>query len=407
MSILKRSYEKTISYLMSQFPCVVVLGARQVGKSTLIKRLLPRAPYFDLEREMDFERVNADPALLFQETDRPLLIDEAQLSSNLFNALRVEIDRCRHQRGQFLLTGSSSPQLLKKVSETLAGRVAIVELNSFVWQEAMQKPTSHFYEFLYNPGKFDQLTVNYSKTEILDLCLFGGYPEPFLRKQDSKFFELWMENYYKTYVERDVRALFPTLKLDAYKRFVRMLAYSSGEIINASNYARSLDVSQPTIKNYLDIAEGTFLWRKLNPYDRNVQKRVVKMPKGYIRDSGLINYMLRINTKDNLKGHPAFGRIWEVFIIEQIIRNLQISLERVEYYFYRTHNQTEIDLIIEGNFGLLPIEIKSGSTTKLSSLRGMQNFIKEHQCKFGVVVNNGDEVCKLTENIYQVPAVYL
>jgi len=392
---------------MTQFPCVVVLGARQVGKSTLIKRLFPNAPYFDLEREVDFERVNADPALLFQESTRPLLFDEAQLSVTLFKALRVEIDRVRQQCGQFLLTGSSSPQLLKNVSDTLAGRVAIVELNSFVWQEALQKPASRFYECLYSPSKFNQLTKNYSKTEILDLCLYGGYPEPILKRHDAKFFELWMENYIKTYVERDVRSLFPALKLDAYKRFVRMLAFSSGEIINASKFARSLDVSQPTIKHYLDIAEGTFLWRKLAPYDRNVKKRIVKMPKGYIRDCGLINYILRINTRDNLKGHPAFGRIWEVFIIEQFIRNLQIRLERTEYFYYRTHNQTEIDLVIVGNFGLIPIEIKSGSVTKSNSLRGMQHFIHEHRCNFGIVVNNGDDICKLTENIYQVPAIYL
>ncbi len=406
MSGLKRNITESINYLLNNFPCVVILGARQVGKSTLLKQILPNASFFDLERDADFQRINNDPELLLQETNRPIIFDEAQISASLFKALRVEIDKNRDQAGQFLLSGSSSPELLKYISETLAGRVAIVELEPFQWQEGLKKNYPDLITALLE-GKFKYLQPNFNKRELLELCLYGGYPEPFLKRNDAKFFRLWMENYIKTYVERDIRALFPALQLDVYKRFVQMLAYASGEIINNSNFARSLDVSQPTIKNYLNIIEGTFLWRKIPSYQKNLTKRIIKMPKGYLRDTGLINYFLKIQTVNDLKSHPQFGRIWEIFISEQLIRHFKNQIESIEYYYYRTRNQAEIDLIIETQTGLIPIEIKSGFSSSKHQIQTLQRFIEEHHCPFGLLINNGDEIFKLSENIYQLPAIYL
>jgi predicted AAA+ superfamily ATPase len=406
MSGLKRNITESINYLLNNFPCVVILGARQVGKSTLLKQILPNASFFDLERDADFQRINNDPELLLQETNRPIIFDEAQISASLFKALRVEIDKNRDQAGQFLLSGSSSPELLKHISETLAGRVAIVELEPFQWQEGLKKNYPDLITAL-SEEEFQSLQPNFNKRELLELCLYGGYPEPFLKRDDTKFFRLWMENYIKTYVERDIRALFPSLQLDVYKRFVQMLAYASGEIINNSNFARSLDVSQPTIKNYLNIIEGTFLWRKIPSYQKNLTKRIIKMPKGYLRDTGLINYFLRIQTVNDLKSHPQFGRIWEIFISEQLIRHFKNKIENIEYFYYRTHNQAEIDLIIETQTGLIPIEIKSGFSSSKRQIQTLQRFIEEHHCPFGLLINNGDEIFKLSQNIYQLPAIYL
>ena len=407
MSYIKRSVSESIAYLLKNFPCVVILGARQVGKSTLLHHLLPNAPFFDLERTTDYQRIETDPELLLQETSRPLVIDEAQLSSSLFKALRVEIDRNRHQPGQFLLSGSSSPQLLKNISESLAGRVAIVELEPLDWQESLTRNTPDLILALEQPETLKVLQPNFTKRELLELCLYGGYPEPFQKRHDPKLHRLWMENYVKTYVERDIRALFPTLKLDAYRRFVQMLAYASGEIINASNFARSLDVSQPTIQHYLEIVEGTFLWRKLPSYQKNASKRIVKMPKGQLRDTGLINYFLRLQFTDDLKAHPQFGRIWETFISEQVIRHFKNQLEHIEYYYYRTHNQAEIDLILETSAGIIPIEIKSGFTASKRQIKTLERFVEEYHCPFGLLINNGDEIFKLSSRVYQLPAIYL
>ncbi len=390
---------------------MVVLGACQVGKSTLIKQVLPEAAFFDLEKDSDYRRISDDAQLLLQEVSKPIIFDEAQLSPSLFNAIRVNIDENRSQNGQFLLSGSSSPHLLKYISESLAGSVAIVELNPFSWCELIGSQSNNLFAAFSDETTLSNLKPKTTKSQLLELCLYGGYPEPVLKQfgknPDNKIFRLWMENYIKTYVERDIRTLFPQLNFDAYKRFIQMLAFSSGEMINASTFARSLDVSQPTIKKYLEIVEGTFLWRKIPAYLKNVKKRIVKIPKGHLRDTGLINYLLHINNENDLKGHPQFGRIWESFITEQIIKYFNNHTERINCYYYRTHNQAEIDLIIETDSGIIPIEIKSGSVTRKKQLIALETFIKEHNCKYGIVINNGDEIYKLSENIYQLPAIYL
>ncbi len=409
MSYKNRSVTPSVHYLLNNFPAVAVLGARQVGKSTLLQHIFPHAVFFDLEHDADFQRINDDPALLLQEIGRPIVFDEAQLSPSLFRALRVAIDQNRQQMGQFLLSGSSSPQLLQQISETLAGRIAIVELDPLSWHEITSKNTASdfFVAALENPEQLMQLKPRLNKQELLNLCLYGGYPEPVLKRQDKKFFRLWMDNYLKTYVERDIRALFPQLNIDAYKRFVQMLAFASGDIINASKFARSLDVSQPTIKHYLEIIEGTFLWRKIPSYQKNTRKRLVKMPKGHLRDTGIINYFLRLQNENDMKAHPQFGQIWEIFITEQIIRHFKNKLESIEYYYYRTQNQAEVDLVLETSYGLIPIEIKAGSVTSKRQIRSLEQFIEEHNCPYGLVVNNGDEIYKLSDKVYQLPAIYL
>ena len=408
MTYRKRAIADSVHYLLQHFPAVVVLGARQVGKSTLIRHLLPEAPLFDLERDSDFQRVNDDPGLLLQEINRPVIFDEAQLSPGLFRALRVAIDRQRDQPGQFLLSGSSSPQLLKQIRETLAGRVAIVELDPLSWHEIKEDgKTNDIVAALAEPEQMKGLLPLLSRQELLTLCLYGGYPEPVLKHSNRKIYRLWMENYVKTYIERDIRALFPQLNLDAYKRFMQMLAFSSGDMINASNFARSLDVSQPTIRNYFEIVEGTFLWRRIPSYQKNVRKRIVKMPRGHLRDTGLINYFLRLHNSDDMQAHPQFGRIWETFISEQLIRHFNNQIESIDYYYYRTQNQAEVDLILETDHGLIPIEIKAGSITAKRQIIALEQFIKEHNCRYGVVVNNGDEIFKLSPSVYQLPAMYL
>lgn len=407
MSSIQRSLVKQVKGMLNRFPCVVLLGARQVGKSTMLRQIFPQAKIFDLEKNSDFNRIDNDPELFINEVEKPLIIDEAQLCPKLFNALRVAIDANRSLYGQFLLTGSSSPELLKNISESLAGRVAILEVPTFDWSEATQSSESNFVKNLAKPEALLSLKANLSKQELNELCLHGSYPEPFLRRDDTIFFENWMENYFKTYIDRDIRALFPTLNFDAFKKFIRMLAVSSGDLINASNFARSLDVSQPTIKKYFEIVEGTFLWRSLKCYSKNTKKRLVKMPKGHLRDPGLINYLLKNYSVDDLKSHPNFGKIWETFIIEQILKRLSGELIHADAFFYRTHNQSEIDLILEGKFGLVPIEIKSGSSTEASKLKVLENFIEEQQCPYGIVINNGDEVFKLSPKILQIPAIYL
>lgn len=395
--------------MMEHFPCVAIIGARQVGKSTLMHQLLPDAPYFDLERESDFTRISRDTEFFLQDNPTPLCIDEAQLCPQLFESMRVKIDENRKQPRQYLISGSSSPELLGNISESLAGRVAIVELGGFTTAESAGQEVPEFYSHLQSGdfSQIDKIKSKITKQQVYETLLYGGYPEPFLKHSEKPFYELWMENYFRTYIDRDIRRLFPQLNMEAYKRFIRMLAFSLGDLINVSNFAMSLDVSQPTAKSYFDIAAGTFLWRKMPSFQNNQMKSLVKMPKGHLRDTGLINYLLNINSLEQLKSHPQYGSIWEVFIIEQILKNCDANMIRRQAYFYRTRGQAKIDLILETPIGLIPIEIKSGINIQERQLKTLKNFIDEYRCPIGFVINNAENVLYLTENIIQIPANFV
>ncbi|NQY80055.1 MAG: ATP-binding protein [Candidatus Caenarcaniphilales bacterium] len=403
----KRSFLAKLKSLLKEFPCVAILGARQVGKSTLLKEFLGEANFLDLEKQADLDKVEADPDFLLAKQNKTLIIDEAQICPKLFPALRVAIDAKRNEVGSFIISGSSSPELLTNISESLAGRVAIIELSTFSLEEAFSKLEVNEHLDLTNKKNILARKKAFSYKEVLDLCLYGAYPEPFLKRDRKEFYANWCESYIKTYIERDVRALFPGLKLDSYRRFIQMLASSSGDIINYAKFASSLDVSQPTIKKYFEIAEGTFLWRKLPSYHQNSAKTVIKAPKGFFRDSLLSNYFLKINDTDSLLAHPNFGQIWESFIIEQIIKVQSVTLYNTDYYYYRTKSRAEVDLIIDAPGALIPVEIKTGSSTKVSKLVALKNFIEEYNCPYGIVINNSEELDYLSEKIIQLPVNFL
>lgn len=395
--------------MMDHFPCVAIIGARQVGKSTLMHQLLPDAPFYDLEKESDFARITRDTEFFLQDNPTPLSIDEAQLCPQLFESMRVKIDGNRKQPGQYLISGSSSPELMSNISESLAGRVAIIELGSFTTAECTKQAVPEFYSHLQSGDftKIAKIKTNITKHQVYDALLYGGYPEPFIKHKEKQFYDLWMENYFRTYIDRDIRRLFPQLNMDTYKRFIKMLAFASGDLINASNFAMSLDVSQPTAKSYFDIAAGTFLWRKIPSFQSNQMKSLIKMPKGHLRDTGLINYLLNINNLEQLKSHPQYGKIWEGFVIEQILKNCDAMMMRRQPYFYRTRGQAEIDLILETTHGLIPIEIKSGINIQERQLQTLKNFIKEYRCPIGFVINNAEHIEFLSDHIVQIPANFL
>lgn len=408
MAGIARTAESRIRALLRRFPCVAVLGARQVGKTTLIKKVLPRAPFYDMERQAEFLRAKADPDFFLSALETPAVLDEAQKVPELFSALRVAIDRDRRP-GRFLISGSGSPELLKGVAESLAGRVALFELGGFSSEEMWKLPPSPFYEIV-GTKRFDDLRGLRPRTTLgqwASACVCGTYPEPFLKRRDAEHVRLWMENYFDAYVKRDVRDLFPGLNVLAYRTFLQMLAGASGEIQNASNFARSLDVSQPTVKSYWRIAEGTFLWRNLPAYSRNVVQRVAHMPRGHWRDAGLLCHLLRVRSASELKGHPQVGRIWEGFVIEELLKGFKNRLIACDAFYYRTHNHAEIDLVLEGDFGLLPVEIKWGMKTDARQLAALRNFVKDHRAPVGLCINNAERVEWLAPGVLQIPATHL
>ena len=405
LQCMKRHYTPLLHELLTLFPCVALVGVRQCGKTTLLGELPAPWRRYDLEKGDDMEIVTRDPDLFFRLNPEHVAIDECQLHPELFPALRVAIDAERQKPGRFVITGSSSPELLSSISESLAGRVAIVELAPFTPAEAHAKPISEFYHLLVEQqpaSAFLPLSPSIPLNALHDYWFRGGFPEPWIKNQ-PRFSRLWMQNYMQTYVERDILRLFPGINRQKYRLFVQMLGNLSGTIINYSNIARALGVSQPTARDYLQIAHGTFIWRTIPAYEKNASKRVIKHPKGYLRDSGLLHFLLHLNKTDDLLAHPQMGHSWEAMVIETLLRELNAQGISYNYYHYRTGGGAEIDLILEGDFGLIPIEIKYGQKVTMKELRGIRDFIDERNCQYGIVINNAERVALYNEKLIGIP----
>jgi uncharacterized protein len=415
MNPLKRNLYEKATQMLAMFPVVAILGARQCGKTTFAKQLAPGWTYFDLEKPEHWEKIAYDPSYFFKEYPEHVIIDEAQLYPDLFKILRGVCDEKPGVKGRFILTGSSSPILLTELSESLAGRVANLEMGTLKSNELYQLELSPFYKIFdlstaeINRNMLTELFTGYaplSNDQMMNSFMYGGYPEAAL--QSKTFYKFWMEQYRDTYINRDIAKLFPKINRVAYRRFVETLSQLSGTILNKCDVARSIEVSEGTVREYVSIIEGTYIWRNLPSYEENVIKSVIKMPKGYMVDSGLQNFLLRIRDKEALLLHPQLGRLFECFVMEEIIKAMKsCMIANWQPYYYRTRNGAEIDLILRGEFGVIPIEVKYGNTIVLKKLQSLETFITEHKCPFGIVVNNADSIEWVRPNIVQIPIGYI
>ncbi|PCH56401.1 MAG: ATPase [Legionellales bacterium] len=412
MGSIKRNITAKARILLQQFPVLAILGARQTGKTTLAKQLGADWRYFDLEKTQDRILIENDPLFFLQQYPEQIIVDEAQLCPELFTTLRGVIDANRAQKGRFIITGSSSPELLKNISESLAGRIALIELGTLKANEIYEKPLSNFFNIFANKLSRESLNIIHaskplSQQQLQHAWVFGGYPEPLLANVEF-FWQNWMQNYQDTYINRDLAVLFPRLNKIAYRTFLTMLGKLSGTILNKRDLARAVAISEPTIREYLSIAEGTYLWRNLPSFQHNIIKSIIKMPKGHIRDLGLLHHSLRIDNIDDLLLDPIVGHSFEIFVTEEIIKGLQATNStNWETFYFRTKSGAEIDLIIEGPFGLLPIEIKHTTHTKIRDLANLSKFIEHYALPFGMLVNQAEEIVWLTPKIIQIPARFL
>ncbi len=404
--MIKRHYFALLSEYLELFPCVAILGVRQCGKTSLLRELPESWKLYDMEKLDDYNQVARDPDLFFRLNPNRIAIDESQLLPELFPALRVAIDGDRGNTGRFVVTGSSSPALLKSISESLAGRIAVIDLSPFTHTEAFDIDPSGFYDLVLQTRKpndiVNALAARLDVRQLHGYWFRGGYPDVWL-KNSQRFSSVWMQNYLQTYIHRDIARLFPGMNLSNYQLLVQMLANLSGQIINYSEVARALGVSQPTAREYFQIADGSFIWRNIPSYEKNASKRIVKHPKGFLRDSGLLHFLLRVNRLDDLMAHPAMGKSWESMVIENIIRGFTVIGSSFDYYYYRTGGGAEVDLVIEGEFGLLPVEVKYSNKISRGELKSINGFIDEYKCDFGIVVSNIERPSLITEKLIELP----
>ena len=283
-----------------------------------------------------------------------------------------------------------------------------MEVGTLKVNEIARLPLPPFYRLLEQELSRETLhavrALDCPVPDVIPHFLRGGYPEPTLSDDDFAR-DVWMENYFRTYVDRDVRKLFPRLDALRYRRFTGMLSSLSGTIVNKAQLGRSVDVSEVTIRDYLEIADKTFFWRMIPSFQDAGSRSALKMPKGLVRDSGIVHYLAGVDSRDKLLRHPQVGQNFESFVIEEIIKGLQAAgVTGWRYFHFRTRNGAEVDLVLQGRFGLLPIEIKFGRQTGLKQLAGLQQFIARRELPFGILVNNGEHVRMLSDTIVQVPA---
>ena len=381
--MIERTARERLTVSLRNFPVTALVGARQTGKTTLAKSLSGAASessiYLDLERPSDLAKLTDPESYLEMHSDKLVILDEIQRVPELFPVLRSVIDD-RRRNGRFLILGSASPTLMRQSSESLAGRIQYIELNPLTLSE-----------------------VGDSTKNVDRLWLRGGFPNSYTANSEDQSIA-WREAFVQTYLERDLPALgirVPTVNL---RRFWQMLAHSQGQLWNASKIAASLGVTSPTVKHYLDVLASTFIVRYLQPYHGNLKKRLLKSPKVYLRDSGLLHALLLLTTVDDVLGHPAAGASWEGWIIEQILADVPESWGK---YFYRTAGGAEADLVLcgTGNKPRCAIEIKRSSAPSVSS--GFRNAVKDLGLSAGYVVCNCREAYSLGDGIFTVPVTGL
>ncbi len=409
----KRYLEQKVDQLLLLFPVVAVIGSRQCGKSTLVKRIRPDWKYYDLERADDYQLIANDPITFFELHSEKVIIDEVQQYPELFKTLRNVIDKNRNLKGRFLLTGSSSPEIVRGITESLAGRIATVEMWPFKQGEFYEQPLSMLYDLLIDKNttinRYLELDSKISLTQSMHLWQSGGFPEPLIEGVNNPiYYNHWVENYISDYINRDIRSLFPRLNIHNFRRFLTLLSQFSGHQLNMSDISRALGISVSTVRDYLDIIHQTFVWRNLQSFTKNSLKKVQKSDKGFFRDQGLLHYLLKIQDLDQLQLHPVAGFSFESFVIEEIIRGIQSTMAtQLDFNYYRTIDKSEVDLIIDGAFGTIPIEIKLSSSVNRKSLCGMENFIKDMDCKYGIVINRGKQVELISDTIVQIPVNFI
>jgi len=379
---IKRSYENTLSRLFSQFPSVVVTGPRQVGKTSLVRKIFPDLEYVSLDLPSLAEQAEKSPNTFFRNRKEPLIIDEIQYAPSVLRHLKAMIDENKRP-GRFILTGSQNFPLMQGVSESLAGRCGILNMLNLSAAEVRQA--------------FDRFDEN-------AYLLKGGFPELYERPEIDH--QLWYASYLSTYLERDVRNILNVGSLRDFDRFLRAVAARTAQLLSYSELARDVGISPNTARQWISVLQASGQIFLLEPYHRNLGKRLIKSPKIYMCDTGLALFLMGFETWDAVSRHPVVGAIWETHVVMQVVKHYQSSGKRIPLWFWRTVHGAEVDLLVERGGRFVAIENKFSENPDHATLKGIQALKKFYGGEFfekGLIACRSPHPFPLSEEVSAVP----
>ena len=405
-----RQLEKKIMETVNEFACVTLYGARQTGKSTMIRNLFPQYEYVTLDDSRERILATDDSELFLDSHGTPLIIDEIQKVPKLMESIKIRIDEVKLKSvnddnpvsAMYILTGSNTYEIREKAAETLAGRTALIEVNSLSECEKQKKDGNEFIPDIDILKSKEQDFVSKNRYEVFDDIYLGGMPEYWVMKPNRDTF---FESYISTYLEKDVSRMINIGRLDDFRRFMRIVALRTSGQLDYSEIGSAVGIDSRTAKNWISILESSGIIMILQPYANNLAKRILKKPKLYFMDTGLCAFLCGWSDAKILEASPMAGAFFETYVVSEIVKSIRNAGKRIEYclYYYRDRDQKEVDLIYVRNQTLYPIEIKKG----IGKDKADKNFKILEQYKMpvatGLIIDTSDRIFPLNKDSYYCP----
>ncbi|MFH1288142.1 MAG: ATP-binding protein [bacterium] len=398
---VNRLIEKTLKNSIKTFPAVLITGSRQCGKTTLVKKILGgKYNYVSLD-ELDIRSFAIeDPRGFLERYSPPLIIDEIQNAPQLLSYIKARIDKDR-KPGQWVITGSQAFPLMRNVSESLAGRVAVLTLFPFSLDEINNNRRINLASASLFINHLTSVKTMLKKSISSGAWLLqGGYPELFVNKKISR--KLWFSSYVQTYIDRDVRGNIKTANLNDFERFLRLLAARTSQELNYSILSREIGVTVPTIKSWVSFLEASSIVYLLYPYHKNFGKRIIKSPKCYFLDTGLVAYLVGLQDENHLLQGPMAGALFETACVIQFVKRFSAFIDPCSLYFWRSVDGFEVDLLIETAQKIFPVEIKLSSTISSQHVSSLKLWLDMagNTAKKGLVISRSSRMGLIRRNIY-------
>ncbi len=398
--MLKRVIQTEIESALKISPSVLVAGARQIGKSTIVQDM--DREYIVMDDITQLEAATHDPQGYIKRIAKPVTIDEIQKAPQLLSAIKLSVDQNR-VNGDFLLTGSANILSLKKSNESLAGRVIELTMYPFSAKEKNQDINVNFVDQLFDEP-INRLAIKKPQPEkVKQFVIEGGYPLAFMMSTAKERF-LWFNSYISTYIERDIRSIGELRDIDNFIRFFNVLAPQSAKILNKSNIANDTRLNSATVDNYLSLLEKVYQIYLLKPYYENIGKTFIKSPKVYLTDSGISSHILGIKDEKDLEHSKYRGDVYETFVFAELLKHITYSQSVMEFFYYRTQDKKEIDFLIKKQGEILAIEVKASYSVKPIDFKHIIDFQNRSSHNVtGLVFYHGDKIVSFGDQLFAVP----